>query len=179
MADTTKALMFPMSARCPMASLARRSLLVVLFAGLAFQSSPMAASPSIVLVYGGDMERAITVRVDSEDVARSTLFLYGLASDGAVSQSLAGRPYVNVAMFWGPSWAEHLKDQNRLSQLRPLDANQHGRLYLPTGIDPAVMLVTHIRGAAFGEATMQDFTSGWTIDDAGRQGARRIGIPGF
>jgi hypothetical protein len=53
--------------------------------------------------------------------------------DPELLSSLRNRPYVNLAIFWGPYDADQFKPEN---------ASQHGRLYLPTASEPAVVVAT-------------------------------------
>lgn len=157
-----------------------RHVVVVMLLVLASHATTMAASPRIVMVYGGGLAEPMVLTPDAPELDRGVLFLYGRASDETTIDALEGRAFLNVAMFWGnEAWAEIASDPVRRRQARPADANQHGRLYLPTRTEPAVMVVTNIRGAAFGEPSAQDFTSGWLLTESDRDTARRIGIPGL
>jgi hypothetical protein len=147
---------------------------------LVLQRSSMAASPTIVMIYGGDMPKPLFVMSTSEERVTDTLFLWGRASDGTTVGQLAGRPYLEVAMFWGrDQWSEYLAYPGLLSRLQPADANQHGRLYLPAPDRPAAMVVTTIQGEAPGEPSEGALVAGWRLSEADVDNARRLGIPGF
>jgi hypothetical protein len=53
--------------------------------------------------------------------------------DPQLLSNLRNRPYVNLAIFWG---------QYDRDQLKPANASQHGRLYLPTASEPAIVVST-------------------------------------
>jgi hypothetical protein len=147
---------------------------------LVLQRSSVAASPTIVMIYGEDMPKPLFVMSTSEERVTDTLFLWGRTSDGTTVGQLAGRPYLEVAMFWGrDQWSEYLAYPGLLNRLQPADANQHGRLYLPASDRPAAMVVTTIQAEALGEPTEQALVSGWRLSEADVDNARRLGIPGF
>jgi len=88
------------------------------------------------MVYG-DRTSPQLVRVGYED---RTSFLWetrikrnGAIERGTLASRLSGRPFVKFAIFWG-QWNE--------VPAGPEAASQHGRLYLPTGSDPAVVVAT-------------------------------------
>jgi hypothetical protein len=147
---------------------------------LVLQRGSVAASPTIVMIHGGDMPKPMFVISTSEERVTDTQFLWGRASDGTTVGQLSGRPYLKVAMFWGrDQWSEYLAYPGLLSRLQPTHANQHGRLYLPSQTEPAAMVVTTIQGEALGEPTEQALVSGWRLSDTDVETARSLGIPGF
>ena len=96
-----------------------------------------AISPSYVMVYG-DVASPMLVRVGNED---RTSFLWetrikrdGTIEVGRLASRLSGRRFVKFAIFWG-QWNE--------VPAGPEAASQHGRLYLPTASEPAVVVVTN------------------------------------
>ena len=97
----------------------------------------LAISPSYVMVYGGARSSPLLVRVSHED---PTSFLWetrarrdGAIDRGSLATRLNGRRFVKFAVFWG-RWNEMPTDAKA--------ASQHGRLYLPTATEPAVVVVT-------------------------------------
>lgn len=95
-----------------------------------------AIGPSYVMVYG-DVARPTLVRVGNQD---RTAFLWEtrIRRDGAIDRDslasrLSGRRFVKFAIFWG-QWNE--------GPTTPEAASQHGRLYLPTAKEAAVVVVT-------------------------------------
>jgi hypothetical protein len=54
-------------------------------------------------------------------------------SEPQLVNALKERAYVNLAIFWG---------KYEPSELKPEGASQHGRLYLPTALEPAIVVVT-------------------------------------
>src|SRR4029079_6333232 len=81
---------------------------------------------------------------------------------GTLPPGLDGRPYVNIAIFWGRVKAE----------LKPADASQHGRIYLPTSSAPAAVVITFpIMTKMDGSqpdpvpvpTSLDQFVAGWTL----------------
>lgn len=61
------------------------------------------------------------------------------ASDVQVSaDALAERPFLNLALFWGPDWQDYV-DSGELSSLQANQANQYGRFYPAVGDLPPVI----------------------------------------
>jgi hypothetical protein len=93
--------------------------------------------------------------------------------DPELVSSLSNRPYVNLAIFWG---------QYDSDQLKPEHASQHGRLYLPTASESAIVVVTvpdmqkkpnpipnELRG----------FAAVWTLNSQELTTLKGLGFPGF
>ena len=102
-----------------------------------------AAFPSIIMLYGEPLERPLFITQYIEGIE----FLFAGYDKGqspiVTVADLKDRPFLKVAIFWGGGWyKKYVVDGEPLSTLRPEDANQHGRLYLPTATEPAVALKT-------------------------------------
>jgi hypothetical protein len=118
-------------------------LIVAVASSVLFLVAPLSAvGPSAVMFYGGDLAQPMLVRPGNPSVT-PTGFLwnpvnggasYGGARRGTLPQNLEGRRYVSFAVFWG-----RIDDP---AALKPSDASQHGRVYLPTASEPAVIVVT-------------------------------------
>ncbi len=95
-----------------------------------------AISPSYIIVYG---ERtSLQVVRAGNDVLTSFLWetrarREGTIERGSLAARLSGRSYVKFAVFWG-RWDE--------APTSPEAASQHGRVYLPTATEPAVVVAT-------------------------------------
>jgi hypothetical protein len=112
---------------------------------VAFSSKPvLAVSPSAVIVYGEKLAQPILLRAASPADYPAFGILWWQAGsyshptrtvqgDAQLISSLRNRPYVNLAIFWG---------QYEPNQLKPENASQHGRFYLPTASEPAVVVST-------------------------------------
>jgi len=117
--------------------------LAVLLIG--FSSTPVVAiSPSAVLVYGEKLGQPILLRPASpEDFPAFGLLWWKAGSYANPTRTVQGepqllsdlrnRPYVSLAIFWGQYDAKEIKPEN---------ASQHGRFYLPTASAPALVVVT-------------------------------------
>ena len=141
-----------------------------------------AISPSYIMVYG-DVAGPTLVRVGNED---RTSFLWetrirreGTIERGSLASRLSGRRFVKFAVFWG-QWNEPPSG--------PEAASQHGRLYLPTASEPAVVVVRSpvmeevgVRHPAARPepADFTGFVGGWTLDaDDFAQARSLFGLPG-
>ena len=105
--------------------------------------APLSAiGPSILMFYGGNLAEPILVYPGNPSITpteyiwnpRNGGVRHGTTTRGSLPPNLEGRRYVSVAIFWG-AFADP-------GALKPSDASQHGRIYLPTESEPAVVLVT-------------------------------------
>lgn len=130
-----------------------------------------AVGPGILMFYGGDLQEPLVV-FPGNPSRNPTGFLwnttngdvpYASAKRGTLPPNLEGRRYVNVAIFWGPHEATGLK---------PSDASQHGRIYLPTASAPAAMVITRpiMTNSTGGPpqpvpvpTSLDEFVTGWTL----------------
>jgi len=125
--------------------LARKWSIVATVLVVGFSSRPvLAVSPSAVLVYGGKLAQPIVLRPASPADFPAFGLLWWKAGaysnptrtvqgDPELLGSLSNRPYVNLAIFWC---------QYDPDQLKPENASQHGRFYLATGSEPAIVVST-------------------------------------
>jgi hypothetical protein len=145
-----------------------------LLALLALAAAPVkAVGPTAVMFHGGPLAKPVVQRCNFED--NVCAFLWSVRRGGysyterkqvPLPTGLGGRAYVNVAIFWG------LPDD--LSALKPEDASQHARLYMPTKADKAVVVATspNMQGPDGTRpvglpvpADLEEFVSGWTLED--------------
>jgi hypothetical protein len=124
---------------------ARICSIVVAVLLVGFSSTPiLAISPSAVMVYGDKLAQPIVLRPGSPENFPAFGLLWWQAGsysnptwtvqgDPQLVSALKDRAYVNLAIFWGPYKADELKPEN---------ASQHGRFYLPTASAPALVVVT-------------------------------------
>ena len=125
--------------------LARNWSLVVAMLLVGFSSGPvLAISPSAVMVYGEKLGQPILLRPASPADFPAFGLLWGnkgsyarpnrtVQGEPELLSTLKNRPYVNLAIFWG-------RDES--DQFKPENASQHGRLYLPTASEPAIVVAT-------------------------------------
>lgn len=103
----------------------------------ALGSRPISAiGPAAIVLHGG----ALTTPVVIHPPIGSFMFMWGAGtglydnrSANAIPSGLEGRRYLDYDVFWGAFTADELK---------PEAASQHGRLYLPTGDQPAAVVLT-------------------------------------
>jgi hypothetical protein len=134
--------------------------------------APLSAiGPSLLMFYGGDLKEPIFVFPGNPSY-NPTSFIWspvnggvtlGSGKRGTLPPNLEGRRYVSVAIFWGPSDATGLK---------PSDASQHGRIYLPTASAPAAIVITfpNMANSTGGPpqsvpipTSLAEFIAGWTL----------------
>jgi len=88
-------------------------------------------------------------------------------------ESLKGRPYLDLRIYWGPEWVKYAAAGGRGASLRPDQANQRGRFYPATGTMPAIVEVD----------TSPDFpvrpvdSPYRTISERGLQMLKEMGLP--
>jgi hypothetical protein len=145
--------------------------------------TPLSAiGPSVLMFYGGDLKEPIFV-LPGNPSYNPTGFLWspvnggvtpGSGKRGTLPPNLEGRRYVSVAIFWGPSDATGLK---------PSDASQHGRIYLPTASAPAAIVITfpNMANSTGGPpqsvpvpTSLEEFIAGWTLSPDQTAQLRRL-----
>ena len=124
-----------------------------------------AAFPRLVMVYGGSLDRPIVMEGIVDAFSPSP-------KDIQTHKPSAGRPYFELALFWGPAWSQYVKDGRPLDQLRPEDARTtflvptDGRFYPACGDAPAVI----VSGLTSGQRT-------WRVSASGLEAFQRSGVP--
>ena len=131
-----------------------------------------AIGPAILMFYGGDLREPVLVFPGNPSY-NPTDFIwnpanggvpYASGTRGTLPPNLEGRRYMSVAIFWG---------RYDPATLKPSDASQHGRIYLPTASAPAVIVITAPRMATASNpsgkpepmpipTSLDDFVAGWT-----------------
>jgi hypothetical protein len=163
----------------------RTSLLVVALLLAGFSSTPvLAISPTAVMVYGEKLAQPILLRPASPaDFPAFGLLWWNAGSyanptrtiqgEPQLASALKDRPYVSLAIFWG---------QYDANELKPENASQHGRLYLPTGSDPAVVVVTAPDMQKKSNPIPKElvgFRGVWTLSPQELSQVKGIGFPGL
>jgi len=139
-------------------------------------ASPLQAlGPTVMMFYGGTLQKPVLVTG-----ADAATFGEVLRPATVSVSELGSRPYVSVALFWGPESNPALNGKP-MAELTPQMAWQHGRLYLATASQPAVLLVTQLTKNTQPVPTPTagaSFTQGGPIPDAAGAVLKRLGIPG-
>jgi hypothetical protein len=134
-----------------------------------------AISPVIIMIYGAPMAKPVFI------TARR--FFYGIERPTSLTvKDMGRRPYLKLAMFWGPTYEQYVNNPSLLGQLRPEEAGQHGRLYLPTRGESVVVLQTAVRGADIvrpSTTAVEDSSLSWggTLQPTDENFLRRSGVP--
>ena len=97
------------------------------------------AAPWAIIVHGSRLPSPIALA----DWTENQQLMLAMPGPGTPtpSQAFQGRPFVELAFFWGPDW-EHLRGSpESVARLRPDQANQRGWLFLARGDQPAVVVL--------------------------------------
>lgn len=104
------------------------------------------AAPWIIIVHGDLLPQRAVIA----DWHENLQFLAAVdISTRADTAAVPDRPYVRLAMFWGPEWANYPRTPEALAQLRPEQANQHGRFYPAQGEQGPLVLIGPANGRAY------------------------------
>lgn len=96
-----------------------------------------ALSPTVLMFYGASLPRPVFVQ------GPDALAFGDLVRVSPIKAAELGpRPFIAVALFWGPAHDPALNGVRALNQLKPEMAWQHGRFYPPVNGAPAVLLAT-------------------------------------
>lgn len=133
-----------------------------------------AIGPTVVMFYGAPLKTPIFVTGADTNVLGDVH-----TSAGAAGEGLGGRPFVSVALFWGPVSDPALRGIRDLTKLTPEMAWQHGRLYPPQPGKPAVLLTTAFsKGAQRPPTSAREFVNGGVVSSDALAMLRRVGILG-
>ena len=127
---------------------------------------PNAAAPWIIIVHGDLLPQRVVM---SDWQENSRLMGAINVSTPADTTAVHQRPYVHLAMFWGPEWANYPRTTEALAQLRPEQANQHGRFYPARADSDALVLI--------GSTTSRADTTLGPIAEHGLALLERYGVP--
>jgi hypothetical protein len=97
------------------------------------------AAPWAILVHGSRIPAPIAL-ADWDENQQLMLAIPGPGT-AMPSQNLKGRPYVELALFWGPDWEYLHRSPGSVARLRPEQANQRGWLFLARGDEAAVVVL--------------------------------------
>ena len=103
---------------------------VALFTGTVFAKCADAAAPRLIMVYGSPLTKPVILSNWRENLE----FMSSITQESSVTpEELRRRPYVKLALFWGPEWAQYVEEGKPIDRLRPEQANQQGRFYPAVG----------------------------------------------
>jgi hypothetical protein len=125
-----------------------------------------AAAPRLVMVYGSLLDKPAVID-DWIGIEEKLYWCQGLCSvDGKVTDGrqkndiepadLKGRPYLDLALFWGTPWVQYVNDGKPLGNIKAEDAEAtlgqgmqssaaHGKFYPACGDLPAVIWLYTIK----------------------------------
>ncbi len=118
-----------------------RRVLAALFAAgalLVGSDSVSAAAPWFVMVHGTLLDEPVLL----DDWDENLELMLGISETVRVeAKRLEGRPYLDVALFWGPDWMDFPRDPEALRRLSPEQANQQGRFYPAVDSGPPALFL--------------------------------------
>jgi hypothetical protein len=135
----------------------------------------IAIAPVVIMIYGPPLTEPVFIT--------EVRFFHDVNNPTRVTASdLVDRPFMKLAMFWGPDYQRYVDDPTLLSQLKPEQAGQHGRLYLRTATEPAMVIQTPVLTAGVVNPApiptdVRAFTWGGVITDAQAKVMRAAGVP--
>ena len=165
--------------------LARKWSMVIAVLLFGFSSMPAGAiSPTAVMVYGAKLSKPILLQPASPadfpafgllwwQAGRYSNPTRTVSGDPELLKSLSNRPYVNLAIFWGPYEPDQFKPEN---------ASQHARFYLPTASEPAIVVSTvpDMQKKSNPIPTeLARFAAAWTLSPQDLTTLKGLGFPGF
>lgn len=104
---------------------------------LLVSQSTYAIGPAFIVVHGGGLEKPIVLRPAIGSLMfmwqAGNFYEYVRPDNMTIPGGLQGRPYLEYDVYWGRFTPEELK---------PEAASQHGRIYLPTAGQAAVLVIT-------------------------------------
>ena len=100
--------------------------LLILSLWLLTVTPSQAAAPRFIMIYGASLKNSVILT----DWYENLDFMYAISESADVTpEELAQRPFLELAYFWGPSWAAYADSGKSLKELKPEQANQNGRFY--------------------------------------------------
>jgi hypothetical protein len=128
-------------------------LLATLCTWFAVSASLSAMSPTVIMFYGSPLPHPVCLVVRNGDDMTKDAVYWGGDAGAVLPGQLGDRAFVRIAFFWGP-FPGPITDA-ALAGLDPANANQHGRLYLPTGRVRASAVATAFPRVSQGTLTVQ------------------------
>jgi hypothetical protein len=112
-------------------------LLGVVLVLLFVSRSLSAIGPAFIVLHGGSLESPIVIRPEIGSFmfmwAAGNAYEHKRPEEMKIPSGLQGRGYIDYDVYWGRFTPEELKSEA---------ASQHGRLYPPTAVQPAVVVIT-------------------------------------
>src|SRR5713226_4809934 len=80
---------------------------VALFTGIVFAKYADAAAPRLIMVYGSPLTKPVVL----SDWRENLEFMASITQQSSVTpEELRRRPYLKLALFWGPEWARYVEE---------------------------------------------------------------------
>ncbi len=100
-------------------------------------SAPVFAAPWAIIFHGTMLRAPVTLA----DWHENHRFLLATPAPGTATAwaGLRERPYVEIALFWGPEWKHLAGSPDAVARLRPEQANQRAWFFPARGAAPAVI----------------------------------------
>ena len=118
-------------------------LMLFVLAGILFATPAEAAAPRLLMVYGKQLPKSIVLSNWQENQR----LMSAITEEAKVTpEELKGRPYFELAFFWGLEWVRYVDQGKPLAKLRPKQASQHGRFYPAVGDAGPVVVFKSLPG---------------------------------
>jgi hypothetical protein len=105
------------------------------------------AAPWAIIAHGPLLAERVVIADWNEN--QRIVSAFSTSTRDVPARSMAGRAYVDLAMYWGPEW-KHLEHAPEKAKLLRIDqASQRSRLYLPQGDQSAAIVYNPPDGALF------------------------------
>jgi hypothetical protein len=146
----------------------RTGILLLLL--VAWTTPADAAFPRLLMIYGKPLSKPIVVE-NPLDVVK----IFEGSSDGTTEQSLAGRPYFEVALFWGEQWNRYMDEGKPASALKPEDVTPFGNIpnrgrFYPACANAAAQI-------SLFEPQSQRTHGIWKVPEEGLKVLESLGVP--
>jgi hypothetical protein len=134
------------------------------------------------MIYGDLNQKPVFVTIKEVSDYETYGFLTCARSGSAKVKDMGGRRFLRIASYWNHNvWKKYVDDPGLLPDLKAESANQHGRLYLPTRNEPAIVLSTEadIASAQPIPSGPEGFRMACMLTSEDLATARRLGVAGF
>ena len=129
-----------------------------------------AASPRLLMVYGKPLTKPVVVE-DPFEVVK----IFQGSSDGTDEQTLARRPYLELALFWGEEWNRYMDQGKPTNVLGPDDVTPFGNIPIRGRFYPAC--ADAVAQISLNAPDAQGTRDIWKVSADGLKVLERLGVP--
>jgi hypothetical protein len=143
---------------------------IILLLLVVLTTSVSAAFPRLLMVHGTPLEKPVVIE-NALDVVK----IFDGTGDGTDVQSLAGRPYLELTLFWGAEWNRYMDEGKPTSALKPEDVTPFGNIPIRGRFYPAC--INAAAQISVSEAQSQGTTGIWKVSAEGLKVLENLGVP--